>query len=289
MAPPKPTSAELGGSPIHSLADFLNEFKLAHLEETLTQSGQLTDLFAMLVEGRPAFLAALKAAGVSVLKDRQTFANALAKAGRGGRLMPPVDNCTHLQAVRLPPAPASALASQTAPVSATTSVDILEGNPEEMPARMKAALERMAVKDAHATPVATSGSLPTSADEAVVPATRGARMLAKRHWVVAGDLQNNGTARQVKARLEAAGRVVHSVNPFDRSGQQHKSLRAIGKPIDVIDLIINSYVGLKVVQEAADVGVKQVFIQPGAGSDEIEQYCAAHGLEVHHGCVLREL
>lgn len=114
-------------------------------------------------------------------------------------------------------------------------------------------------------------------------------MLAKRHWVVAGDTQNNSIARSVVQRLEGAGKTVHVVHPFDASGKAFKSLDAVGQPIEVIDLIINSFAGMKVVEQAAQLGVSQVFIQPGAGSPEIESFCASKKIEVHHGCVLREL
>eukprot|EP00966_Prymnesium_polylepis_P244247 5648526-Prymnesium_polylepis.1 len=36
-------------------------------------------------------------------------------------------------------------------------------------------------------------------------------------------------------------------------------------------------------------GASQVFIQPGASSPEILELCSESGIEVHHGCVLREL
>ena len=41
--------------------------------------------------------------------------------------------------------------------------------------------------------------------------------------------------------------------------------------------------------EAASLGVKRVFVQPGAGSADIEALCEAEGIELHYGCVLREL
>ena len=54
-------------------------------------------------------------------------------------------------------------------------------------------------------------------------------------------------------------------------------------------LLINPKDGLRIVGEAAQLGITRVFIQPGAGSLEIERFCASNGMQVHHGCVLREL
>ena len=46
---------------------------------------------------------------------------------------------------------------------------------------------------------------------------------------------------------------------------------------------------LEQLQKAAELGVKNVFIQPGAESDEILAFCASKGITVRQGCVLREL
>ena len=116
-----------------------------------------------------------------------------------------------------------------------------------------------------------------------IGATAGARMLSMHNWVVAGDTDRNGIARQVANKLETAGRTVHRVNP------NKSTLQSVGKPIDVIDLIVNSFVGLKVMEQAHSLGVKKVFIQPGASSPQIEAYCKEKSIEVWHGCVLREL
>ena len=42
-------------------------------------------------------------------------------------------------------------------------------------------------------------------------------------------------------------------------------------------------------EQAAILGIKHVFVQPGAGSPEIDALCARAGIAVHHGCVLVEL
>lgn len=68
------------------------------------------------------------------------------------------------------------------------------------------------------------------------------------------------------------------------------SMKAVeGRAVDVLDLCIAPAVGLGIVREANELGIRKVFIQPGAGSDEIVEYCKANGMEVHQGCVLREM
>ena len=302
VAPPEPpASVRFAGSPLVTISDFLAEFELLHLAEPLKASGAPAELYALyLAEGRTAFLNSLKAAGVANLKDRQAMANNLSKAGKGGRLGTGGgdgggSSGGDLQAERPRP---------RAEAPPPSIVDL--SDPDAMPARMRAAVERRARASSQAeppiaAPVATRLS-PAAGQQRNqqppgqqgvgqrgLPQGAGQRMLAKRHWVVAGDTQNNSIARSVVQRLEGAGKTVHVVHPFDASGKAFKSLDAVGQPIEVIDLIINSFAGMKVVEQAAQLGVSQVFIQPGAGSPEIESFCASKKIEVHHGCVLREL
>lgn len=118
----------------------------------------------------------------------------------------------------------------------------------------------------------------------------GERMIAAQNWAVLGDVLNTKKAASaVVKKLQTCGKTVHCVNPNDQTGTLHKDLKSVGAPIDVIDLIINSSQGLMLMTEAADLGIKQVFIQPGAASPEILQLCADRGIEVHQGCVLIEM
>lgn len=148
-----------------------------------------------------------------------------------------------------------------------------------MPARMQRALAA-----AEAAEAAAGGALPP-----------GKAMLRSRCWAVIGDVHSPvKPARAVAEKLERAGKVVHRVNP--RDPKCHKDLRSIATStpdVDwsslVINLIINSYDGLPLIRQAADLGVRQVYIQPGAGSAEIEAFCKAQAMVVYHGCVLIEL
>ena len=85
------------------------------------------------------------------------------------------------------------------------------------------------------------------------------------------------------------GRTVALVNPRDDSGTCFKSVEAIDGEFDVLNLCINSKMGLMLLEEAAAKGVKQVFIQPGAGSPDIEALAEKRGIEVFNGCVMVEL
>lgn len=64
---------------------------------------------------------------------------------------------------------------------------------------------------------------------------------------------------------------------------------AAASPVDVVDLVINPALGPGIIDDMAALGVVNVFIQPGACSEEILERCSSHGISVHQGCVLIEL
>ena len=136
-------------------------------------------------------------------------------------------------------------------------------------------------------------------------------MLDAQTWLVVGDVLNpTKPAHTIVNHLTQRHRTVYPVNPRipdadlitqrdkrraagDRSETEQdvqNSVKAVeGRSVDVLDLCIAPAVGLSVVREAHELGIKNVFIQPGAGSDEIVEYCKANGMAVHQGCVLREM
>ena len=121
----------------------------------------------------------------------------------------------------------------------------------------------------------------------------GAGMMAKQRWAVLGDVLNAAKpAAGVVGALKRAGKEVLLVNPRDKTGECHTSLKACAEQLDadtVVDLIINPVAGLQLIEEAAEIGIKSVFIQPGAGSDAIRDLCAKNGMVVYEGCVMVEL
>jgi predicted CoA-binding protein len=94
-------------------------------------------------------------------------------------------------------------------------------------------------------------------------------MLSLRHWAVVGDVLNTSKpAFRIVQRLRDNGKTVTLVNP--RSPQSngqivHKSLGEANVPLDAVNLVISPKTGLETVREVAKLGIKNVFIQPGAG------------------------
>lgn len=127
-------------------------------------------------------------------------------------------------------------------------------------------------------------------------------MLATQRWAVMGDVLNaSKPASRIVARLHENKKQVFLVNPRAPSEEDaakkqprvHASLAQLlqSQPIDTLDLVINSAEGLKQLEALpADLAPPlNVFIQPGAASDEIRNLCKERGWPVHEGCVLVEM
>ena len=56
-----------------------------------------------------------------------------------------------------------------------------------------------------------------------------------------------------------------------------------------MDLVVNPRMGMDVVEQMGELGIHNLFVQPGAGSEEIRNRCQALGIALHEGCVLVEL
>ena len=109
------------------------------------------------------------------------------------------------------------------------------------------------------------------------------------NWAVIGDVLNsNKPASRVVSTLREAGKTVHLINPRDKTGECFAGLSDVGAPIEVVDLCINHVEGLKQMEQAAALGINKVFIQPGAGSEDILNFCEDHNVEVFMGCVMVE-
>jgi len=157
------------------------------------------------------------------------------------------------------------------------------------------------------------------------PADAGSVVLRQRSWAVVGDVLNpNKAASRIVARLESQGRPVALVNPRDKSGKCFTSLAAavqagavdaVGAPAPALaqsgpavcprkrrprhppppphpsasacaDLVISPALGVGVVEDMWRLGIRYLFVQPGADSERVLQRARELGLVVETGCVL---
>lgn len=115
-------------------------------------------------------------------------------------------------------------------------------------------------------------------------------LLNYKSWVVAGDVLNPSKyAHRILNSLKQSGFNTVGVKPNDKSGELYKSLKEVPYSIDVIDLCINSALGINIVKEASELKINKVLIQPGAESEEILEYCRNNNITAIEGCALVEL
>ena len=118
----------------------------------------------------------------------------------------------------------------------------------------------------------------------------GKELLHYKNWVVAGDVLNTKKyANKILKALKDKGFNVEGVNPNEQSKEVYKNLESVPYTIEVIDLCINSKVGIEVVKEAKKLGINKILIQPGAESEEILNFCKENAISVVESCALVEL
>ncbi|MBU3215810.1 CoA-binding protein [Clostridium estertheticum] len=115
-------------------------------------------------------------------------------------------------------------------------------------------------------------------------------LLNYKNWIVVGDVLNHSKyAYKILNSLKKDGFNVVGVNPSANDKEVYNSLRDIPYKVEVLDLCINPYKGIKILQEANVLKIDKVLIQPGAESPEIIEFCKVNGILAIEGCALVEL
>lgn len=119
---------------------------------------------------------------------------------------------------------------------------------------------------------------------------KASELLEYKNWVVVGDVLNSTKyAYKILNALQNKGFNVSGVNPRITDEKIFKSLKKVPYNVEVIDLCINPKNGMDIVKEAKELNIDKILIQPGAGSEEILNYCRNEGITAIEGCALVEL
>jgi len=111
-----------------------------------------------------------------------------------------------------------------------------------------------------------------------------------KDWVVVGDVLNHlKYAYKILNSLKEAGFNVVGLNPSGKNEEAYSSLGDIPYKIEVLNLCINPIKGIKILQEAHELKIDKVLIQPGAESSDILNFCRENGIQAIEGCTLVEL
>jgi predicted CoA-binding protein len=92
--------------------------------------------------------------------------------------------------------------------------------------------------------------------------------------------------------LKQKGYKVYPINPNAKminDDPVYASLSELPVKPDVVDIVVPPEVALEVVKECYELGIRKVWFQPGAESDETIDYCYEHDIEVIYGaCIMVE-
>ena len=116
------------------------------------------------------------------------------------------------------------------------------------------------------------------------------KMLEKKVWVVVGANQDREKyGNMIYRKLKTRGYEVYAVNPMydEIEGDRcFRDLSSMPKLPEVIDMVVSPKRGKPVLEEAARLGIRYVWLQPGTYDDELLKLVGELGLEAVQACVL---
>ena len=120
-----------------------------------------------------------------------------------------------------------------------------------------------------------------------------AMMLAEKTWAVIGVTPNTDKfGYKIWKRLKDRGYDVYAVNPKYESieGEPcYSSLSALPVKPAVIDFVVRRNITLQTLQEAHQLGIKNVWFQPGTYDEAVKEKAKELGMNTVYDCVLVQL
>lgn len=115
----------------------------------------------------------------------------------------------------------------------------------------------------------------------------------KKIWAVVGATNNKDKfGCKIYKRLVKAGYEVYPINPGIAEIDGAKCYATLADlPVipDVVNIVVPSKIAVGTVKEAAEKGVKIVWLQPGSDKPEVVQAAKEASLEVIEDCVLTRI
>lgn len=117
--------------------------------------------------------------------------------------------------------------------------------------------------------------------------------LRQKSFAIVGSFRNEGKyAYKILKTLKFKGYEVYPVNPRLREVEGltcYPSIKDIPIVCDVADIVTPPQVTERIVRECKEKGIKRVWLQPGAESDEAIKFCRENNIKVVCGlCVMLE-
>jgi uncharacterized protein len=115
-------------------------------------------------------------------------------------------------------------------------------------------------------------------------------MMEKKVWAVVGANDNQEKfGYRIYKRLKNKGYTVYPVNPnyeIIDGDKCYKDLSSLPEVPEVIDMVVAPKHGMGVIEEAANLGIKNIWLQPGTHNEAIMKLIEEKELTAVQACVL---
>ncbi len=115
-------------------------------------------------------------------------------------------------------------------------------------------------------------------------------MLKKKVWAVVGaNINTEKFGNKIYKRLKNTGYEVYPVNPKykDIEGDIcYPRLSELPVTPDVINMVVSPDIGKAFIEEAKELGIENIWFQPGSFGKEVFQVLKDSGINAVQGCVL---
>lgn len=115
-------------------------------------------------------------------------------------------------------------------------------------------------------------------------------MLEKKTWAVVGASENpDRYGNRIYKKLKSRGYTVYPVNPNYETiegDRCYKDLSSLPEVPEVIDMVVAPKHAKPVIDEAAGLGIKNIWLQPGTYDDEVMKKIDENGMTGVQACVL---
>jgi len=114
-----------------------------------------------------------------------------------------------------------------------------------------------------------------------------------KNWAVVGATDKKDKfGYKIFKRLKEYGYNVYPVNPgLDQidGDKCYSDLNSIDAKIEVVDMVVNSTIGLEVMKDVKNNGIEYVWLQPGARSQKIREFAEKNNIKIIARSIYREL
>jgi len=108
--------------------------------------------------------------------------------------------------------------------------------------------------------------------------------LKQKRFAVVGSFRNESKyAYRILKTLKEKGYEVYPVNPSLREVDGlrcYPNIKEIPDSVDVVDIVTPPQITEKIVRECKEKGISKVWIQPGAESKTVIEFCKDNGIKV---------